>query len=62
MNESLFPAVHHEVIDFVMEHIIHRFGIPQTLTMDQGAAFMLGQFREFVKDQTIKFLTILRAS
>jgi hypothetical protein len=31
---------HREVISFVQEHIIHRFGIPQTLTIDQGASFM----------------------
>ena len=26
---------HREVIEFITKHIIHRFGIPQTLTMDQ---------------------------
>jgi hypothetical protein len=31
---------HKEVISFVLEHIIHRFGLPQTLTTNQGAAFM----------------------
>jgi hypothetical protein len=31
---------HKEVISFVLEHIVHRFGLPQTLTTDQGAAFM----------------------
>jgi hypothetical protein len=25
---------HREVIHFISEHIVHRFGIPQTLTMD----------------------------
>ena len=25
---------HREVIEFITEHIIHRFGIPQTLTTD----------------------------
>jgi hypothetical protein len=29
-----------EVISFVLEHIIHRIGIPQTLTTDQGPSFM----------------------
>ena len=28
---------HREVINFVLEHIIYRFGVPQTLTTDQGA-------------------------
>jgi hypothetical protein len=31
---------HREVINFVQEHIIHIFGMPQTLTTDQGASFM----------------------
>ena len=26
---------HREVIEFITEHIFHRFSIPQTLTMDQ---------------------------
>jgi hypothetical protein len=29
-----------EVIEFVTEHIIHRFDIPKTLTIDQGTSFM----------------------
>jgi hypothetical protein len=29
-------VIHNEVIEFITEHIIHRFGIPQTLTTDQG--------------------------
>jgi hypothetical protein len=32
--------IHKEVIDFVLHHIIYRFGIPQMWTMDQGASFM----------------------
>ena len=31
---------HKEVIEFITEHIIHRFGIPQTLTIDQGTSFV----------------------
>jgi hypothetical protein len=27
---------HQEVISFVQKHIIYRFGVPQTLTTDQG--------------------------
>jgi hypothetical protein len=40
---------HKEVISFVLEHIVHRFGIPQTSTIDQGAAFISGQFKDFAK-------------
>ena len=31
---------HWEVIEFITEHIIHRFVIPQTLTTDQGLSFI----------------------
>jgi len=34
---------HREVIEFVTEHIIHRFGIPQTLTTDQGSSSYYAQ-------------------
>jgi hypothetical protein len=37
-----------EVIEFITEHIIHRFGIPQTLTTDQGTSFMSKEVREFL--------------
>jgi hypothetical protein len=47
---------HKEVISFVLEHIVHRFGMPQTLTTDQGAAFMSHQFREFAESLKIKLL------
>jgi hypothetical protein len=47
---------HHEVIRFVEEHIIHRFGIPQTLMTDQGASFMSHQFKEFAGALKIKSL------
>jgi hypothetical protein len=33
---------HKEVIEFITEHIIHRFSIPQTLTMDQRTSFTSG--------------------
>ena len=38
---------HKEVINFVLEHIIRRFGIPQILTTNQGSYFMSHQYREF---------------
>jgi transposase InsO family protein len=47
---------HKEVISFVLEHIVDRFGLPQTLTTDQGAAFMSHQFKEFADSLKIKLL------
>jgi hypothetical protein len=47
---------HKELISFVLEHIVYRFGIPQTLTTDQGAAFMSHQFKDFAKSLRIKLL------
>ena len=38
---------HWEVIEFIIEHIICRFGIPQTLTTDQGSSFISKEVREF---------------
>jgi hypothetical protein len=38
---------HKEVI--ITEHIIHRFGIPQTLTTDQGISFMSKEVRDFAE-------------
>ena len=37
---SLKNMTYKEVIEFITEHIIHRFGIPQTLTTDQGSSFI----------------------
>jgi hypothetical protein len=36
---------HREVINFMQEHIIYWFGVPQTLTTDQGPSFTSHQFR-----------------
>jgi len=35
------------MIDFVKEHIVYRFGISQTVTTDQGTMFTSGEFDEF---------------
>jgi hypothetical protein len=53
---------HREVMSFVLEHIVHHIGIPQTVTTDQGAAFMSHQVQDLCKltqDQATKFFTLL---
>jgi hypothetical protein len=47
---------HKEVIGFIMEHIIHRFGIPQTLTTDQGTSFVAKEVCYFVNSYGVKLL------
>jgi hypothetical protein len=46
-----------EVIHFISEHIIYRFGIPQTLTIDQCLSFMSHQVCEFAESLKIKLLS-----
>jgi transposase InsO family protein len=53
---ALKNMMHREVIEFITQHIIHRFGIPQTLTTDQGAYFMSKEVCEFVELYRIKLL------
>jgi transposase InsO family protein len=48
--------IHKEVIEFITEHIIHRFGILQTLTTDQGILFMSKEVRDFAELYKIKLL------
>ena len=47
---------HREVIEFIIEHIIHRFGIPQTLTTDQGSSFISKEVHDFAEAYKIKIL------
>jgi hypothetical protein len=48
--------MHKEVIEFITEHIIHIFNIPQTLTTDQGNSFTPSQVCEFANSYKIKLL------
>jgi hypothetical protein len=44
------------MVDFVKEHIVYRFGIPQTITTDQGTMFTSEEFDEFAVSMRIKVL------
>jgi hypothetical protein len=44
----LKSMTHKEAIGFITKHIIHRFGILQTLTTDQGTSFVAKEVRDFV--------------
>jgi hypothetical protein len=52
----LKSMMHKEVIHFILEHIVQRFSIPQTLTMDKGSLFMSHQVHEFAESLKIKLL------
>jgi hypothetical protein len=45
-----------DVINFIKEHIIHRFGIPQTIMTDGGSVFISEEFRKFAADVGIKLI------
>jgi transposase InsO family protein len=55
----LMNMTHKKVIRFISEHMIHRFGIPQMLTIDQGSLFMSHQVSEFAESLKIKLLSSL---
>jgi hypothetical protein len=45
-----------DVINFIKEHVIYRFGIPQTITTDGGLVFISKEFRKFTADVGIKLI------
>ena len=46
------------VIDFILSNIISRYGIPETLTTDQGSVFIGRKMSEFAYDVGIKLLSL----
>jgi transposase InsO family protein len=45
-----------DVVNFIKEHAIHRFGIPQTIMTDGGSVFISEEFRKFTADLGIKLI------
>ncbi|GKV30040.1 hypothetical protein SLEP1_g38905 [Rubroshorea leprosula] len=44
------------VIKFIKEDLIHRFGLPETVTSDQGTAFVGSQVEAFIKGMGFRLL------
>ena len=52
----LKKVTHDKIIDFIEEHIIHRFEIPQTLTINQGTMFFGRRMINYANSRNIKML------
>nr|KYP62784.1 Pro-Pol polyprotein [Cajanus cajan] len=46
-----------DIINFVEDHIITRFGIPQTITTDQGTVFTGRKVAQYTESRGIKLIT-----
>ncbi len=45
-----------DAIQFVQEHILYRFGIPQTITTNRGSIFVSDEFVQFADSMGIRLL------
>ncbi|XP_051140020.1 uncharacterized protein LOC127257628 [Andrographis paniculata] len=52
----LANVTYQEVVKFVKEHIIHRYGIPKTITADQGTVFTSNRVAAFATQYGIALL------
>jgi transposase InsO family protein len=46
------------MIEFIKEHIIYRFRIPQSITTDQGKMFTSQEFEDFAASTGFKLLNL----
>lgn len=42
-----------EIVEMIKKHIVHRFGIPETIVADQGTVFTGGQVKAFAEEYGI---------
>ena len=54
--EGLKKVEQKNEIQFIKEHIIHRFGIPQSITIDQSTMFTGDEMTYFSKDYDIQLI------
>lgn len=45
------------VVEFIQKYIIYRFGIPETITIDQGSVFTGRKVQDFASEMGFKLLT-----
>ncbi|CAJ2657404.1 unnamed protein product [Trifolium pratense] len=45
------------VINFIQNHIIYRFGLPETITTDQGTVFVGRKMQDFAEQSCFKLMT-----
>ncbi|XP_028059690.1 uncharacterized protein LOC114263374 [Camellia sinensis] len=45
-----------QVIEFLKKNLIHRFGLPQSITVNQGTVFNGDEIKEFAKEYDIQIL------
>jgi len=44
------------VIEFIREHIIYKFGVPRSITTDQGKMFTSKDFKDFATSTSFKLI------